>query len=156
MKTTIGISEENKQKSADLLNVLLADENLLYTKTRNFHWNVTGHNFYGLHILLEKDYQELDEMVDDTAERIRQLGHFAVGTMTDYLKLTHLLEVNHANLTAENMLRELVNDHETIIRILRNDVIKEEACQDSGTADFATALLEKHEKMAWMLRSHLS
>ena len=156
MKTTIGISEENRQKSADLLNTLLADENVLYTKTRNFHWNITGNNFYGLHILLEKHYEELDDIVDDTAERIRQLGHYAVGTMTDYLKLTHLLEVNHADLTAEKMLTELVNDHETIIRILRQDIMKEEACHDSGTADFATALLEKHEKMAWMLRSHLS
>ena len=156
MKTTIGISEENRQKSADLLNTLLADENVLYTKTRNFHWNITGNNFYGLHILLEKHYGELDVIVDDTAERIRQLGHFAVGTMTDYLKLTHLLEVNHADLTSENMLTELVNDHETIIRILRQDILKEEAAQDSGTADFATALLEKHEKMAWMLRSHLA
>lgn len=156
MKTTTGISEENKQKSADLLNVLLADENVLYTKTRNFHWNITGNNFYGLHLLLEKDYEELDVIVDDTAERIRQLGHFAVGTMKDYLKLTHLLEVNHADLTAENMLSELVNDHETIIRVLRQDIIKEEACKDSGTADFVTALLEKHEKMTWMLRSHLS
>ncbi len=156
MKITIGISKENRQKSADLLNTLLADENVLYAKTRNFHWNITGDNFYGLHILLEKQYKELDVIVDDTAERIRQLGHFAVGTMTDYLKLTHLLEVNHADLTARTMLEILVNDHETIIRILRKDVIKEEACQDSGTADFATTLLEKHEKMAWMLRSHLS
>jgi len=155
MSTNIGISKANTQKVADLLNKLLADESVLYIKTRNFHWNVTGKNFYGLHLLLEKHYGELDTMIDDTAERIRQLGHFAVATMTQYLQLTNLVEVNHGDLTAPAMIEALVNDHETIIRILRNDVVKDENCKDTGTADFATALLEKHEKMAWMLRAHL-
>jgi len=155
MTANIGISKENTQKVADLLNRLLADESVLYVKTRNFHWNVTGKNFYGLHILLEKHYQQLDEMADDTAERIRQLDHYAVATMTQFLELTNLVEVNHGDLTAATMIEALVNDHETIIRTLRHDVIKDEACQDTGTADFATALLEKHEKMAWMLRAHL-
>ncbi|MBC9797248.1 Dps family protein [Sinomicrobium weinanense] len=155
MNTNIGISKENTQKVADLLNKLLADENVLYIKTRNFHWNATGKSFYSLHILLEKHYRELDSMIDDTAERIRQLGHFAMATMNDYLKFTNLLEVNHKDLTAGNMIKTLVDDHETIIRILRSDIVKNEACQDAGTADFATALLEKHEKMAWMLRAHL-
>lgn len=155
MTTNIGISKENSQNVANLLNKLLADENVLYVKTRNFHWNVTGKNFYGMHILLEKHYQELDSMIDDTAERIRQLGHFALATMNDYLKLTNLLEVNHKNLTAGNMIEVLVDDHETIIRVLRRDIIKDENCKDAGTADFATTLLEKHEKMAWMLRAHL-
>jgi starvation-inducible DNA-binding protein len=155
METNIGISAEDKQKVATLLNKLLADENVLYIKTRNFHWNITGENFYGLHILLEKHYQELDGMIDDTAERIRQIGHFAVATMKDYLEITNLLEVEHHDLTAENMVKKLVEDHETIIRILRHDIIKDENYKDEGTADFATALLEKHAKMAWMLRAHI-
>lgn len=154
--TNIGISKENIQRVADMLNKLLADETVLYIKTRNFHWNVTGRNFYGLHLLLEKHYKELESMIDDAAERIRQLGHFAVGTMGDYLKLTNLVEAgNHQDFNAKSMIQALVEDHETIICILRNDILKDEDCRDAGTADFSTNLMEKHEKMAWMLRSHL-
>lgn len=157
MKANIGVSEKNKQGVADLLNVLLADESILYVKTRNFHWNVTGPNFFGLHNLLEQQYDELAIMIDDIAERVRQLGHYALGTMEGYLKAAHLLETsNHEDLTAANMLKILVDDHETIIRTIRKDIIDNEKLKDNVTADFVTGLAEKHEKMVWMLRSSVS
>lgn len=156
MKSEIGVSEENRRKVADVLNTLLADETVLYIKTRNYHWNVTGSHFFGLHSLFESQYEELAVMIDDIAERVRQLGHFAMGTMTDYLKLTRLLETSHGDLTDNAMLKNLVNDHETLIRVLREDVPKSEDYRDVVSADFITGLAEKHEKMVWMLRSSIS
>lgn len=153
MKTRIGISEENKQEVSNLLNTLLADETVLSIKTRNYHWNVKGPNFFGLYNLLELQYEQLNTMVDNIAERTRQLGHFAFGTMEDYLMLTRLKECKHENVAYNQMLVNLIKDHESLIRILRNNILKSELFMDLVTADFISGLAEKHEKMVWMLRS---
>ena len=156
MTATIGISEENLQKVATLLNHNLADEHVLYVKTRNYHWNVTGMHFRSLHEFFEEQYEELALIIDDIAERIRALGHFALGSMGEYVKFTRLLETDHREGDARGMLQSLLNDHETIIRIMREDLEKEaDAYRDAGTSDFITGLMEKHEKMAWMIRSYL-
>jgi len=156
MKTQIGISDKNSTSIADLLNTWLADEYLLITKTKNFHWNVTGNNFIGLHEFFESQYNLLDKIADEVAERIRQLGHFAIGTMTDFLKMTHLSETKNGDLTSKNMLQELLQDHEIIIRWLRTQSeAVQEKLKDSGTSDFMTSQMEKHEKMAWMIRSFM-
>lgn len=158
MKTDIGVLAENRKKVSELLNVLLADETVLYIKTRNYHWNIEGPNFYGLHILLENHYTELGVMIDDIAERVRQLGHKATGTMTEYLKMTNLKESNTDNdkLDEQGMLKKLVLDHEEIIKELRDDIDKCEEYDEPASGDFVTALVEKHEKMVWMLRSSVS
>ncbi len=154
---SIGISEENLKKVATLLNHNLADEHVLYIKTRNYHWNVTGMHFRSLHEFFEEQYLELALVIDDIAERVRSLGHFAVGSMGEYVKLTRLLETDHREEDAQGMLQSLLNDHETIIRVMREDLETEaEAYNDAGTSDFTTGLMEKHEKMAWMIRAYLN
>lgn len=155
MKTEIGVLDKNRKKVSELLNVLLADETVLYIKTRNYHWNVEGPNFYGLHNLLEEQYTEQAIMIDDIAERVRQLGYAATGTMTEYLKVTNLKESSTDNekLDEKGMLKSLVLDHESIIRELRDNIDKFEDLNEPASADFVTGLVEKHEKMVWMLRS---
>jgi starvation-inducible DNA-binding protein len=156
MKTSIGIPDNDVDEIANLLNTLLADEYVLYTKTRNAHWNVTGPNFYELHKFFETHYETLDIVIDDIAERVRSLGHYALGTLKDFLAVTHMEEENHDFSNSAQIIQVLLNDHETIIRIIRNDITPiSEKYKDLGTADFVTGLMEKHEKMAWMLRSHL-
>ena len=155
MHANIGIPEPHLQPLATLLNTLLADEYVLYTKTRNYHWNVTGPQFMDLHKFFESQYEELAETVDAVAERSRALGHYAVGTMKQYLAITRLTEDDKA-LNAQQMLQNLLNDHETIIHILRSDLVAAaEQYKDAGTSDFLTGLLEQHEKMAWFIRSYL-
>ncbi len=155
-KIDIGIHEGNRESVAYSLNTLLADEHVLYIKTRNYHWNVKGLYFRSLHSFFEEQYDELEEIIDDLAERIRTIGHFAVGSMKDYIQLARLLETNHLDGSAETMLENLLADHETIIRIARKDLEEQaEKFKDAGTSDFVTAIMEKHEKMAWMLRSYL-
>ncbi len=153
MKPHIGISEKDQQAVAVILNTLLADEFLLYAKTRKFHWNVIGPQFHDLHKFFEAQYEELDEAVDEVAERVRAVGGKAFGTLSEFLENTRLKEAPGKNPNASGMIGELLHDHESLIQNLRSDL---ETCAehgDAGTNDFLTGLMERHEKMAWMLRS---
>lgn len=157
IKTNIEISDANLKESATLLNTLLADEFVLYTKTRNAHWNIQGSGFYELHKFFEDQYDELAGMIDEVAERVRQLGHFAIGTLKDFIAITRMSESNYEFSNQQQIVRTLLEDHETIIRILRRDAGQvSDKYKDMGTSDFMTGLMEKHEKMAWMLRAHLN
>lgn len=156
MKADIGISEKNTKAVADRLQVILADEYVLYTKTRNYHWNVEAPNFMELHKLFESQYEEIDDIIDDLAERIRSIGHYSIGRLQDFLSLTNLLEPSTTN-KAEKQIKNLLLDHETLIRELRRcESDFGNKYKDAGSADFVTSLMEKHEKMAWMLRSYLA
>ncbi|MFT4061817.1 MAG: DNA starvation/stationary phase protection protein [Edaphocola sp.] len=153
-EANIGISERNKQAVAADLNKLLSDEFVLYVKTRKFHWNVEGSQFHDLHLFFEKQYDELADIIDEVAERIRKIGHYALGAMQHYLKEASLLESLDNETTATEMLQELLDDHDTVIREMRELIGKFDGTyKDAGSADFITGLVEKHETMAWMLRA---
>jgi starvation-inducible DNA-binding protein len=155
MKVNIGIPEKHLATIALELNKLLADEHVLYVKTRNFHWNIEGENFMEMHKFYESQYEELAEMIDEVAERIRTLGHYAEGRMKDFLEIARLAEVEYTN-DQKKQLQFLLDDHETIIRLIRQQATAfADEHKDQGTADFVTGIMEKHEKMAWMIRSYL-
>ncbi len=152
----IGLSPKQREGVARILNVLLADEYLLYTKTRKYHWNVVGASFMEMHKLFESQYEALDGFVDDIAERARSIGSTALGTMREFLEHTRLKESPGKNPEAEAMIAVLLADHERIIQILRADIeTVQDKYHDAGTTDFLTGLMEQHEKMAWMLRAYL-
>ena len=155
MKVNIGISDKNRQAVASALNKLLADEHILYNKTRNYHWSVEGPSFMEFHKLYEAQYTELAEMIDEIAERIRTIGHFAEGRLKEILKLAELDEpATPTDQTSQ--IRNLEGDHEILIVRLRKLVDEfEDKYKDKGTADFATGIMKQHEKMAWMLRSYV-
>jgi starvation-inducible DNA-binding protein len=141
---------------AEVLIQTLADEFILYTKTRKAHWNVEGADFYNKHLFFESQYQQLDTIVYDLAERIRILGHYAPATLREYLELTHLSESHLEGNDSLTYIKELLSDHESIIIHLRENIENFAVeFRDSGTSDYITGLLETHEKMAWILRSHL-
>jgi len=156
MKTSIGISEANRKTVASQLNILLADEFVLYTKTLNAHWNIEGPDFHSVHVYFESLYNESQEYIDSVAERVRQLGHYASATLAAILKLTHLTEKYEGKNDSRGYISQLLADHETIIEFMRGTINEfADAHKDAGTSDFVTGLMEKHEKTAWMLRSHL-
>lgn len=156
MKTSIGINPEHTASIAKILSGFLADEFILYTKTRNAHWNIEGPDFYTQHKFFETQYEQLDEIMDDVAERIRSLGHYAPATLQNYLALTHLTEQSREKNNSAGFIHELLADHESIIIRLREQINPiANDLHDLGTSDFLTGLMESHEKMAWMLRAHL-
>ncbi len=154
MKPNIGLSESNRDGVVKLLIPLLADEYLLYTKTRNYHWNVVGPQFNDLHKFFEVQYEELDGFVDEVAERIRQLGALSPGTLAEFTKASRLKEHPGQHPAAKGMIAALLADHEAVIKTLRSDLTTaQDKLSDAGTCDFLTGLMEKHEKMSWMLRA---
>ena len=156
MEPNIGINESNRLAVATDLSKLLADEYVLYTKTRNAHWNVEGADFYDKHKFFEVQFGELDEIIDSVAERIRSIGHYSVASLQSFLNLTHLSEKIRSKNDGVGFIKELLEDHESIIIFIRGRINPfADEYGDIGTSDFITGLLKDHEKMAWFLRSHL-
>jgi starvation-inducible DNA-binding protein len=156
LKTNIGLTNQQRDGVVAILNARLADTVTLYFKTRKYHWNVRGMHFAHLHKFFEEQYDQLEEAMDEIAERVRQVGGISIGTLEEFKSLTSLEEQPGVNPDARGMIHDLLMDHETVIQQLRKDVDKTgEELHDMGTSDFLTGLMEDHEKMAWMLRSHL-
>ena len=155
-KPNIVISAENRQAISDQLSKILADEFVLYSKTLNFHWNIEGPDFHSVHLYLETLYEEQQEVVDTVAEKIRAIGHYVPATLKDYSQLTHLTEKTKGKNDSQGIFAELLEDHESIIIFLREEIKPlADKWQAEGVSDYITALMEQHEKTAWMLRSHL-
>ena len=156
MKPEIGISPKNLDSVVKLLSVGLANSMTLYIKTRKFHWNVSGESFMELHKLFENQYKQLEESIDEIAERIGKLGAKTIGTMQEYSEIKTLKESPNKYPTQNEMIKELLKDHEAIIVKLRGDIdLCTETYKDVGTADFLTALIQDHETIAWTLRRYL-
>lgn len=150
----IGIEEKDRRKIADSLARLLADTYTLYLKTHNFHWNVTGPMFQTLHLMFMTQYTEAWNAVDLIAERIRALGYPAPGSYKEFSALTSIKE-STGNLSAKEMIKQLVAGQETVVRTAREALLIAEKAGDQPTVDLLSARMEVHEKNAWMLRSLL-
>jgi len=150
----IGISEKDRQKIADGLSRLLADNFALYLKTHNFHWNVKGPMFQTLHVMFEQQYNELWTALDAIAERIRALGFPAPGTTSQLARLSSIPETEGVP-DAKDMVRLLVEGHEAVARTARKIFPAVDKAGDEPSADLLTQRLQVHEKTAWMLRSLL-
>jgi starvation-inducible DNA-binding protein len=150
----IGIAEKDRVAIAEGLSRLLADTYTLYLKTHNFHWNVTGPMFQTLHLLFETEYTELALAVDLIAERIRALGSPAPGTYAEFARLSSIKEAQGVP-KAEDMIRELVQGQEAVVRTARAVIPLAESAHDQPSADLLTQRMQVHEKNAWMLRSLL-
>jgi starvation-inducible DNA-binding protein len=155
MPINIGIEEKDRREIAAALSRLQADTFTLYLKTHNFHWNVTGPMFQTLHLMFEQQYNELWTAVDTLAERIRALGVYAPGTYREFADLSSIKEEQGIP-PAEEMIRLLVEGHETAARTARTGFTVAEDANDAPTADLLTERMQIHEKTAWMLRSLLS
>jgi starvation-inducible DNA-binding protein len=150
----IGIGAQERKSIADGLSHLLADTYTLYLKTHNYHWNVTGPMFNTLHLMFETQYNELALAVDLIAERIRALGHPAPGSYAQYAKMSVIKETDGVPV-AEDMIADLVNGQEAVVRTARRILPVAEQANDQPTIDLLTQRMNIHEKTAWMLRALL-
>ncbi len=150
----IGITDEQRSEIAEALGHLLADSYMLYLKTHNYHWNVTGMNFQSLHAMFEEQYTGLAQAIDDIAEQIRSLGHFAPGSFKEYSKMTTITEEEGLP-DDRTMVKKLQEANEAVIRTARKALPACEEAGDEATLDLVTERIRTHSKVAWMLRSHL-
>ena len=151
MKIEIGIPEEPRKQISDGLKKLLANTYVLYHKTHGYHWNVTGPMFDTLHNKFMLQYTELWNAIDPIAERIRSLGFFAPGNYSEMAKYI-LIPDDKEVPKATQMIQNLVEAHEVVIRTAREIFPSAEKVSDQATMDLLTQRLDIHEKTAWMLR----
>jgi starvation-inducible DNA-binding protein len=147
-----GLGSSNRELLAESLSCVLADTYVLLVKTHVFHWNVVGPLFLPIHELTEQHYNDLFKAADDIAERIRALGHPAPLSFTN-LKPKSVVSEERLSRSAHDIVAQLVEDHEEIVRRLRD--ISETAAdyEDFVTHDLLNARLGFHEKAIWMLRA---
>lgn len=150
------MTDTAREEIAEGLSRLLADTYTLYLKTQGFHWNVTGPMFWSLHDMFEEEYVELREAVDEIAERIRALGHPAPASYAEFSTLGSVADEQGETGDGLDMVRRLLDGHETAIGTARAVVEAAEEAGDYATADMATERIQSHEKTAWMLRSTLA
>lgn len=149
-----GIEPKAREEIAAGLSRLLADSYAVYLKTHGYHWNVRGPNFAALHALLEQQYTEMWNAIDDVAERIRALGVLAPQGYRSFANLSGIQDGNPEQ-DAEGMLAELVRDHETVIATARGLLPVAQEANDEVTDSLLSDRMAAHEKYAWMLRSTL-
>jgi starvation-inducible DNA-binding protein len=154
LKVDNGINAKDRKKLADGLSALLADTYTLYLKTHNFHWNVTGPMFNSLHTMFMTQYTELWTSLDEIAERIRALDHFAPGSGAQFAKLSSVKEETGVP-EWRAMVEQLVEGHDACAKTARRVFKIADAADDQPTADLLTVRLNAHEKTAWMLRALL-
>ena len=156
MGLDIGIREEKKEEIALGLSKLLAETYTLYLKTHKYHWNVTGPMFQGLHSMFESHYTALASAVDEIAERVRVLGKKAPGSFSEFSKLSDLQEDISLETKADEMIKNLLSDHEKITKTAKGLLPSLEGANDEGTNALLGTRIEYHEKTAWMLKSLIS
>jgi starvation-inducible DNA-binding protein len=155
MNGTIMLNQEIREQVTQTLRQLLSDTYVIYLKTQNFHWNLIDPRFYFLHLLFEDEYKQLAEAVDEIAERIRILGEKTPASMKKFLEMT-TLEESGSDVTADDMIKQLYEDHEKIASQIRGQIAPTQKIGDEGTADLLIDRLRYHEKTAWILCSHIN
>lgn len=157
MKPTNAIVPESAcVKIVAELNGVLANEYALFTKTLNYHWNVTGPRFHSLHVFLEGQYRQLLEVMDTVAERVRILNHHPISTIHGMVSAMELKDGTQRTPSAEEMLRNLLSDHMSVAGQIK-EIVAEEALfkWDPGSMDMLINTLRQHELMGWMLKAHV-
>jgi starvation-inducible DNA-binding protein len=152
IQPNIGLDSDVRHSVVQILNNTLANEAVLTAKTRNAHWNVSGTGFFELHILFDSQYEQLNDISDEVAERARMMGGIAIGSLQEFMQFSRVEEQPGV---IPDLFR-LIADHEASIRFLREDARKcTEEYEDEGTFELLVSVMRIHEKMAWMLRSHI-
>ena len=154
MPKQLALGENARKEIAQSLCRVLADSYTLYLKTHNFHWNVEGPRFRELHLMFEEQYTELATAVDEIAERIRALGQYAPGSFGQFSRLAAVKEDDTVP-AAEDMVRRLVKDHDTVATTIRTVLPSAQEAGDEVTVGLLVERLAVHEKTGWMLRSML-
>ncbi|MEZ5997996.1 MAG: Dps family protein [Hyphomonas sp.] len=154
MPMDIGLTEEQRESSVQALRKLLGETYALYAKTHGYHWNVTGPNFNGLHAMFMTQYTELWAALDEIAERIRALGHFAPGSPGEMTELATIKPDNGIP-DSQDMIANLAKGHEAVSRAAKEGIKVAEANGDAVTVDLMTQRATIAEKTAWMLRASI-
>jgi starvation-inducible DNA-binding protein len=125
---------------------------MLFQKTWVYHWNVVGSEFYQFHKIFGDQYEIMFNEIDRLSEHMRYLNIKPISTLTRITEVSHILESNN-KLDDMGMVRDLLSDNETLIRLFTETAKEAESQGQRGTVTILEDLIEKHGKSIWMLRS---
>lgn len=134
------------------MKVVLASTFVFYLKAQNFHWNVEGPNFSEYHKLFGDIYEDASGSVDEVAERIRTLDHYAPGSLSRFAQLSVIDDQINIP-TARAMVQELQSDNVKIIAELNKAFDLADKANKQGLADYFAGRVDVHEKHGWQLRA---
>lgn len=146
----LNLDKEKTSQTVNQLNILLADFHLYYQKLRNFHWNIVGKSFFDLHVKFEEMYDDTKLKVDEIAERILTLRYQPTSNLSEYLKISNIKE-SKPTLSDVQMIDTLIDDHNILLKQMRNVVAAADEAKDEGTIDLIGAYIRELEKTTWML-----
>src|ERR1700743_2447379 len=136
---------------AEALNGLVADSYALYTKTKNFHWHVSGPHFRDYHLLFDEQAGEIFATIDDLAERVRKLGARTVHSIGEIARLQTIKDNEKSFFSPGDMLRELMADNKTVIKAMRAAHEVADKHEDIATASILENFIDAAEKRNWFL-----
>ncbi|WP_428331236.1 Dps family protein [Mucilaginibacter sp.] len=152
----ISLKESKEKPVVDHLNELLANYHIYYQKVRGCHWNVKGKSFFTLHVKFEELYTEALANIDELAERILTLGKAPYSTFGDYIKKSELKEIDTIGLKDTTMVKAIIDDIATLIKLERDILEITADAGDDGTNDMINRFMQFKEKNTWMLRSFVN
>ena len=138
----------------NLLNQQVANLGVLYVKLHHYHWFVKGAEFYQLHILFEKLYDEVTEHFDAVAERILMLEETPVSTLKEFLEIATIKEASK-NESMKEMLRTTVSDFDTLDKEITQTIKLAQELGDEVTVDLLIGISSSLQKHLWMLKTTL-
>lgn len=138
------------------MNVFLADVTVLSQKVHTIHWNLKGNDFIPIHAKLDGFYDELQEFIDESAERLLMIGDRPVGNLNAMLEMTRLKELSNDDITSIDGFTVLIEDYNLLRTQALHIINLSDQENDPGTADLFTDIIRKVEKKLWMMNSYIS
>lgn len=155
MKTNeIGLEVNESQILVEKLNELLANYQVFYQNLRNFHWNVTGPNFFELHAKFEELYNEANAGIDEVAERILTLGARPLSSFGEYIETSQIKEAKEIK-DPTQMVETVKGNLQTLLQIERETLEASSSSNDEGTSSLMSDYITSKEKIIWMLSAYL-
>jgi starvation-inducible DNA-binding protein len=136
------------------LNKLLANYHIHYQRSRAYHWNIKGPKFFELHLKFEEFYTDALTKIDEIAERILSLNGSPISSLKEYIETADLKEGNN-KLADKEMIQNLANDFETLVKQEKQLMKAATEAEDERTADIMNEYIAAQEKTIWMLKSFL-
>lgn len=151
----IGLNADKSKELSDLLNKLLSNLEIHYQNLRGLHWNITGTDFFELHVKYEEQYTRIQVVIDEVAERILTLGQRPLHTFSSFLENTDIQEMKDVSKGIEGV-KYVVDAHKTLLEIERKALDLSGETGDEGTNALMSDLIAEQEKISWMFQSYIS
>ncbi|WP_408095689.1 Dps family protein [Peredibacter sp. HCB2-198] len=151
LRTPSDLGDDARKNISASLNGLLSDVFALYMKTKNFHWHVSGPHFRDFHLMLDEQSQEIFEMTDDIAERVRKVGGRTLRSIGEIAKKQRIKDNDAEFVTPQDMLAELAQDNRQLASYMReiHDICDE--YRDFSTASLLENWIDEAEERNWFL-----